>query len=137
MSLNKVLLIGNLGHDPSSRYTAAGLQVVTFSLATTERHKDKETKELIKSTEWHKIITYDNLASACVNFLHKGSKVYVEGKIQTRKYQDKNGVDKIITEIIANNVQFLDSKEESTMGEPEQTNVTSSNNVTVDDDLPF
>lgn len=106
--LNKVQLIGRLGTDPDYRCTAAsGTPVATFSLATSERRKDKdgEVKEL---TEWHNIVTWKSLADTCHNYLTKGKLVFVEGKIRTRKFQDKEGQDRYITEIVADQVKFLE-----------------------------
>jgi single-strand DNA-binding protein len=107
--LNKVMLIGNLGKDPEIRYTQSGTAVATFNVATTERWKDKDGQTQ-DSTEWHRIVAWQKLAETCGTFLHKGSKVYIEGKLQTRKWQDQNGNDKYTTEIIAREMKMLDSK---------------------------
>jgi single-strand DNA-binding protein len=113
-SLNKVMLIGNLGKDPEIRYTAASTPVATFSIATNESWQDQDgnTQE---RTEWHNIVTWRKLAEICHQYLRKGSKVYIEGRIQTRSYDDKNtGVKKYMTEIVASNMIMLDSKEAGT-----------------------
>jgi single-strand DNA-binding protein len=107
--LNKVMLIGHLGKDPEIRATQSGTSVVTFTMATTERWKDKDG-QMQEITEWHRIVAWRKLAEICGQFLHKGSKVYIEGKLQTRKWQDQNGNDKYTTEIVANEMKMLDSK---------------------------
>jgi len=107
--LNKVMLIGNLGKDPEIRATQSGTSVVTFNLATTERWKDKSGQQQ-ENTEWHRVVVWDKLADICGQYLHKGSKVYIEGKLQTRKWQDQNGNDKYTTEIVAKDMKMLDSK---------------------------
>ncbi len=107
--LNKVMLIGNLGKDPEIRATKSGTSVVTFNLATTERWKDKDGQRQ-ETTEWHRVVVWDKLADICGQYLHKGSKVYIEGKLQTRKWQDQNGNDKYTTEIVAKDMKMLDSK---------------------------
>ena len=110
-SLNKVMLIGNLGRDPEVRYTASSVAVATFSIATNESWQDQDgnTQE---RTEWHNIVTWRKLAEICHKYLRKGSKVYIEGRIQTRSYDDKNtGVKKYMTEIVASNMIMLDSKD--------------------------
>ena len=104
--INKVILIGNLGADPEIRYTQNGTQVATFNLATTERWRgqDGQTQE---QTEWHRIVAWANLAEICGEYLHKGSRVYIEGKLQTRKWQDQGGADRYTTEIIAREMKML------------------------------
>jgi len=117
-SLNKVMLIGNLGKDPELRYTGAGAPVATFSLATNESWKDQDgnTQE---RTEWHNIVAWSKLAEICQQYLKKGRRVYVEGRIQTRSYDDKNtGAKKYITEIVANNMIMLDPREQGDAGAP-------------------
>jgi len=109
-SLNKVMLIGNLGKDPELRYTSSGVAVATFSLATNEswRDQDGNTQE---RTEWHNIVTWRKLAEICGEWLKKGKKVYIEGRIQTRSYDDKNsGAKRYITEIVADSMIMLDSR---------------------------
>ncbi len=107
--LNKVILIGRLGADPEIRYTPDGTMVTNFRLATDEQWKTK-TGEKAQKTEWHRIVTFRKLAEICGNYLTKGKLVYVEGKIQTRSWEDKEGVKRFITEIVASNMQMLDSK---------------------------
>jgi single-strand DNA-binding protein len=107
--INKVILIGNLGADPDLKYTKDGTPVASFSLATSERWKDKEG-QMQEQTEWHRIVAWRVLAETCNKYLHKGSKVYIEGKLQTRKWQDKDGHDRWTTEVVARDVQFLTPK---------------------------
>ena len=109
--LNKVMLIGNLGKDPEIRYTSGGDAVATLSLATTERWKDKSGEQK-EQTEWHRVTAWGSLAEIMGKYLHKGSKVYIEGKLQTRKWQDKEGNDRYTTEIRADQLKMLDGKED-------------------------
>lgn len=104
--INKAILIGNLGADPEIRYTQSGTQVATFNVATTERWRGQDG-QMQESTEWHKIVAWQKLAEICGEYLHKGSRVYIEGKIQTRKWQDQNGNDRYTTEIIAREMKML------------------------------
>lgn len=104
--MNKAMVIGNLGADPEVRYTQSGTPVATFSVATTERWKDKDGNPQ-EHTEWHRIVAWRRLAEICGEYLKKGSKVYVEGKMQTRKWQDQNGNDRYTTEIIASSLEML------------------------------
>lgn len=106
MSVNKVILVGNLGKDPELRYTPSGAAVATFSLATTERYKDRDGNRQEK-TEWHNIVAWRQLAEICGKFLHKGKQVYIEGRIQTRSYDDRDGNKRYITEIVADQMQML------------------------------
>ncbi|MGI9215159.1 MAG: single-stranded DNA-binding protein [Gammaproteobacteria bacterium] len=109
--VNKVILIGNLGADPEIRYMPSGSAVANISIATNESWKDKQTGELQERTEWHKVSLFDKLAQIVAEYLKKGSKVYIEGSLRTRKWQDQSGNDRYITEIIASSMQMLDSKE--------------------------
>jgi len=115
MSVNKVILVGNLGKDPELRYTPSGAAVVTFSLATTERYKDREGNRQEK-TEWHNIVAWRQLAEICGKFLHKGKQVYIEGKIQTRSYEDRDGNKRYMTEVVADQMQMLGSRGDSQGG---------------------
>jgi len=108
--INKVILIGNLGKDPETRYMPSGKAATNFSVATSERFKDKETGEPQERTEWHRIATFDRLAEIAAEYLKKGSKVYIEGKLRTRKWTDKEGKERYSTEIIADQMQMLDSR---------------------------
>lgn len=114
-SINKVILVGNLGADPEIRSTKDGRPVCNLSLATSESWKDKNTGERREKTEWHRIVIFnDGLARIAEQFLRKGSKIYVEGQLQTRKWQDQNGVDKYTTEVVlqgyGGNLTMLDSR---------------------------
>ena len=108
--INKVILIGNLGAAPEIRYMPSGSAVATLSIATSESWKDKQTGERQDRTEWHRVAIFNRLAEVARDYLKKGSKVYVEGSLRTRKWQDKNGQDRYTTEIIANDLQMLDAK---------------------------
>jgi single-strand DNA-binding protein len=110
-SVNKVILIGNLGRDPEVRYTPSGAAVCNVSLATTRNWKNKESGERQEETEWHRVVFYDRLAEIAGEYLKKGRPVYVEGRLKTRKWQDKDGVEKYTTEIIATEMQLLGSRE--------------------------
>jgi single-strand DNA-binding protein len=106
--MNKVLLIGRLGSDPETRWTASGAQVVTMRIATTESYTD-HTGNKVEQTEWHRVVTFQKTAEQCARYLTKGRLVYVEGKVQTRQWQDQQGQERTITEIRAEVVRFLDS----------------------------
>jgi len=108
--INKVILIGNLGSDPDVRYTPGGAAVANLSIATTESWKDKNTGQRQDKTEWHRVVCFGRLGEIAGEYLKKGSKVYLEGKLQTRKWQDKQGQDKYTTEIVANDLQMLDGR---------------------------
>jgi single-strand DNA-binding protein len=105
--VNKVILIGNVGQDPETRYMPNGKAVTNLRLATSESWKDKQTGEQREQTEWHSIVMYDRLAEIAAEYLKKGSQVYIEGKLRTRKWQDKEGRDRYTTEINANEMQML------------------------------
>ncbi len=108
--INKVILIGNLGNDPDVRYTAGGSPIANVSLATSDTWRDKETGDQQERTEWHRVVFFDRLAEIVSEYLRKGSKVYVEGRLQTRKWQDRDGNDRYTTEIVGREMQMLDSK---------------------------
>lgn len=143
--VNKVILIGNLGKDPEVRYTPTGTAVTNITIATSEAWKDKQTGENVERTEWHRIVFYQRLAEIAGEYLRKGSKVYIEGKLQTRKWQDKTGQDRYTTEIIADMMQMLDSKGGSTASmsneKPSSTTAPATEAVAAldqfDDDIPF
>jgi single-strand DNA-binding protein len=105
--INKAIIVGTLGRDPEVKYTAGGSAIVNTSVATNESWKDKTTGENVEKTEWHRIVIFGKLAEIAAQYLKKGSQVYFEGKIQTRKWQDQNGQDRYTTEIVANEMQML------------------------------
>ena len=115
-SVNKVILVGNLGADPETKYLPSGDAVANIRLATTDRWKDKASGEMKEATEWHRIAFFGRLAEIAGEYLKKGSQVYVEGRIRTRKWQDKEGHDRYTTEIVADSMQMLGSRAGS--GEP-------------------
>ena len=108
--VNKVILVGNVGGDPDVRYMPNGNAATTLSIATSESWKDKQTGEKQERTEWHRVICYARLGEIAGQYIRKGSKIYVEGSLRTRKWQDQQGQDKYMTEIIASEMQMLDSK---------------------------
>ncbi len=105
--INKVILVGTLGADPDTRYTPSNAAVTNLSLATNESWKDKQSGEQKEKTEWHRIVMFNRLAEIASEYLRKGSQIYIEGKIQTRKWEDKEGKDRWTTEIVANEMQML------------------------------
>ncbi len=135
--VNKVILIGNLGKDPEVRYLDSGVAVANFSLATTESYKNKEG-ERVSQTEWHNIVLWRGLAEVAEKWLKKGSSVYIEGKIRSRKWEDKEGNTRYTTEILADNMTMLgkkdDSSAEKTETTPEQESIPQEEKG---DDLPF
>ncbi len=139
-SLNKVMLIGNLGRDPEMRFTPSGRAVTNFTIATSERWKDTNG-ELQESTEWHRIVTWGKLAENCAKLLSKGKQVYIEGRIQTRSWDDKDGNKRYTTEIVASQMQILTpsggtERMSAPAGEPhpEYSGPTGSDEF---DDIPF
>ena len=106
-SINKVILVGNLGRDPEVRYTADNNAIANVSIATTDRYKDKATGEQKEITEWHRVVFFNRLGEIAAEYLKKGSQVYIEGKLRTRKWTDKDGAEKYSTEIIADQLQML------------------------------
>jgi single-strand DNA-binding protein len=105
--VNKVILVGNLGADPDTRYMPSGKAVTNIRVATSESWKDKQTGDTQERTEWHSVVMYDKLGEIAAEYLRKGSQVYLEGKIRTRKWQDKEGKDRYTTEVIADQMQML------------------------------
>lgn len=127
-SVNKVILVGNLGKDPELRYTPAGAAVCTFSLATTERYKDKSGQQ-VEKTEWHNIVTWRGLAEVCGKYLAKGRQVYIEGRITTRSYTDRDGNKRYVTEIQADEMQMLGSASGSRDGQQANNAAPQANNA--------
>jgi len=124
--LNKAILIGNLGRDPEVRATGSGRNVINFSVATSETYKDSKG-EVQKKTEWHHIVVWDRMGETCLEYLAKGSLVYVEGRIQTRKWEGKDGNERHRTEVVASKVTFLDKKKDGAQKKDKPA----------DDDIPF
>ncbi len=125
-SVNKVIIVGNLGRDPETRYMPNGDAVTNIAVATTESWKDKNTGEKKELTEWHRITFYRKLAEIAGQYLKKGSQVYVEGRLQTRKWTDKDGVERYTTEIIADTMQMLGSRQGMGGGAPMDDDYSSS-----------
>ena len=111
-SINKVILIGNLGRDPEVRYTPGGAAVCNVTLATSRKWKNKDGSGDVEETEWHRVVFYDRLAEIAGEYLKKGRSVYVEGRLKTRKWTDKDGVEKYTTEVIADNMQMLGGRDD-------------------------
>ncbi len=105
--INKVILIGNLGRDPETRAMPSGASVCNLNIATSESWKDRQSGEQQERTEWHRVVLFNRLAEIAAEYLHKGSQVYIEGSLRTRKWQDKQGVERYTTEIVANEMQML------------------------------
>ena len=143
--VNKVILVGNLGKDPEVRYMPNGNAVANITVATSETWKDKNTGDSQEKTEWHRVVLFRKLGEIAGEYLKKGSKVYIEGKLQTRKWQDQNGQDRYTTEIVADQMQMLDSRGNS--GAPANSGASSATEGSTssapadggfdDDDIPF
>ena len=114
--VNKVILVGNLGNDPETRFLPSGGAVTNLSLATSETWKDKQTGQSQERTEWHRVVFYNRLAEIAGEYLKKGSKVYIEGSLRTRKWQDQSGADRYTTEIVGGEMQMLDSRGDGMQG---------------------
>jgi single-strand DNA-binding protein len=137
MSVNKVILVGRVGKDTESRAMPSGESIAIFSLATSEKFKDKQSGQYRESTEWHNISCFGGIADVANKYVKKGSQVYVEGKIKTNKYTDKAGVEKYVTNIIVSSLQLLGSKEPSKEREEISNKPSSSLGVLDDDSVPF
>lgn len=135
-SVNKVILIGNLGRAPELKNLPSGQTVCSFTIATSETYKDKNDQKQ-ERTEWHRIVVWGKTGENCAKYLDKGSKIYLEGKLQTRSWDDKEGNKKYVTEINAFQVTFLDTR--SSGGSSSQSSATeaTSSGMPVDDDIPF
>jgi len=141
-SVNKVILIGNLGRDPEVRHSADGAAICTISVATTSQWKDRNSGERREDTEWHRVVIYNRLAKIAGEYLKKGRSVYIEGRLKTRKWTDKENVERYATEIVANQMQMLGGSDSSApkAGDNSPTSRKSSTpqpRATNDDDLPF
>lgn len=132
--VNKVIIIGNLGQDPEVRYTTTGSVVTNISVATSESWKDKNTGEDVVKTEWHRIIFFSRLAEIAGEYLKRGSQVYVEGKLKTRKWQDQNGHERYITEVVAHEMQMLGGGQTERNYQNKEAGPSSSANI--NDNMP-
>ena len=150
--INKVILVGNLGKDPEIKYTASGAAIANITIATSESWNDKQTNEKVEKTEWHRVVAFQRLAEIMGEYLKKGSQVYIEGKLQTRKWQDQNGQDRWTTEVVASDMQMLGSRGGDAGGgqpqsggrggfrnnpQPQQATQPPVDNDFADDDIPF
>tara|TARA_R110000851_G_scaffold40320_1_gene101726 strand:- start:304 stop:756 length:453 start_codon:yes stop_codon:yes gene_type:complete len=150
MAVNKVILVGNLGNDPEVRYTNEGAAIANLSLATSDSWKDKKTGEKKEKTEWHRIVMFNRLGEIAGEYLKKGSKIYLEGSLRTRKWTDQSGQDKYTTEIVAREMQMLDGKSSAAIPRAAARAITASKQLdqqgtsptpppleTFEDDIPF
>ena|SRR5665811_344342 len=152
--VNKVILVGNLGKDPEVKYTASGAAVTNITVATSESWNDKQTGEKVEKTEWHRVVAFQRLAEIMGEYLRKGSQVYLEGRLQTRKWQDQNGQDRYMTEIVANEMQMLGTRGGESAGSSSDSSAggggfrnnppsqqapaqSNQNDDFADDDIPF
>ena len=151
--VNKVILVGNLGKDPEMKYSASGAAIANLTIATSDSWNDKQTGEKVEKTEWHRVVAFQRLAEIMGEYLKKGSQVYIEGRLQTRKWQDQNGQDRYTTEVVANDMQMLGGRGGDAGGQAQQGGgggfrnnppqqqssqaQPSSNNDFADDDIPF
>lgn len=128
--LNKIMLIGNLGRDPEMTYTPNGKAITKFTMAVNRRTRDRETGDRREETTWFSIVAWDQLAETCNNYLHKGSKVYIEGRMGSRKYTDKDGVERTVWDVTAENMEMLDPKGTGPSGEGQSGDMSA-------DEVPF
>ena len=148
--INKAIIVGNLGRDPEVRYTANGNAIANITVATTESWKDKQSGERQEKTEWHRVVFFGRLAEVAGEYLKKGAQVYIEGRLQTRKWEDKSGQERYTTEIVANEMQMLGSRGDGTTGTPNDDHSGEARSATdssgsgasggdpdLDDDIPF
>lgn len=151
-SVNKVIIVGNLGRDPEVRYSADGVAICNISVATTSAWKDKNTGDKREETEWHRVVFYGKLADIAGEYLRKGRSIYVEGRLKTRKWTDKDNIERYTTEIVADQMQMLGGREDGGSGssapaaqnqrqerQPQraQNQQTQANLSNMDDDIPF
>lgn len=146
-SINKVIIIGHLGRDPETRYMPNGEAVTNIAVATSEQWKDKTSGEQKQATEWHRVTFYRKLAEIAGQYLKKGSQIYIEGRLQTRKWQDKDGSDRYTTEIIADKMQMLGGRQEAQQDQPATQQRQAAKSAPapsrggsfsdMDDDIPF
>ena len=148
--INKAIIVGNLGRDPEVRYTANGNAIANITVATTESWKDKQSGERQEKTEWHRVVFFGRLAEVAGEYLKKGAQVYIEGRLQTRKWEDKSGQERYTTEIVANEMQMLGARGDGTTGTSNDDYAGEARSATdssasgasggdpdLDDDIPF
>jgi single-strand DNA-binding protein len=136
--VNKVILVGRLGKDPELRYTPSGAAVANFSIATSEEWKDKNTGEKQERTEWHRIVAWRRLGEICGEYLRKGSQVYIEGRLQTRSWEDRDGNTRYTTEIVAQNMQMLEAAGKAGKAEAISESFPVEEPISIpEDDIPF
>lgn len=146
--VNKVIIVGNLGGEPEVRFTPGGSAVANITVATSTSWRDKQSGDMQERTEWHRVVFFNRLAEVVGEYMHKGSKIYVEGSLRTRKWQDKAGADRYTTEIVGNEMQMLDSRASGGQGAPAYSNnktqqastpapATADAMPIEDDDIPF
>ena len=149
--INKAIIVGNLGRDPEVRYTANGNAIANITVATTESWKDKQSGERQEKTEWHRVVFFGRLAEIAGEYLKKGAQVYIEGRLQTRKWEDKSGQERYTTEIVASEMQMLGSRGSGAGGAPDDdyssearsaagssgSSTTGGGDSDLDDDIPF
>ena len=135
--VNKVILVGNLGQDPNAKYAPNGSCVTNISVATSEAWRDKQSGENQERTEWHNVVFFGRLAEVARDYLKKGSQVYIEGKLQTNKWQDKNGVDRYTTQVVVSEMQMLGRKQGPTVESAQSSQGAVVDDGGFDDDIPF
>ena len=136
--VNKVILLGHLGRDPEVRYTPSGAAVANFTIATSEEWKDKDSGEKQERTEWHRIVAWRRLGEICGEYLHKGSQVYIEGRLQTKSWEDREGNKRYTTEVIAQTMQMLGSPRKEGKTKSVEERYPDEEPISIpDDDIPF
>jgi len=136
--VNKVILLGNLGRDPEVRYTPSGAAVANFTIATSEEWKDKDSGEKQERTEWHRVVAWRRLGEICGEYLHKGSQVYIEGRLQTKSWEDREGNKRYTTEIVAQTMQMLGSPRKEGKTKSVEERYPDEEPISIpDDDIPF
>ena len=136
--VNKVILVGRLGKEPEVRYTPGGVTVANFTIATSDEWRDKDSGEMQERTEWHRIVAWRRLGEICGEYLHKGSQVYIEGRLQTRSWDDREGNKRYTTEIIAQNMQMLGPSTKKGKAESSDERYPDEEPISIpDDDIPF
>ena len=135
--LNKVQIIGNLGRDPEMRYTASGMAVTTFSVAVNRGRRDPQNGQLVEEAEWFRISAWDKLAETCNEYLQKGHRVYVEGRLQSRKYTDRDGIERTSVEIVANEMMMLGDRRDANNHGQDSEAAPMEDAAAAEDEFPF